>query len=172
MNYENSVENSKAAIAHVNQLRRQYGKREIAFDERAFELAVSRAKDQRENSYLDHTNPKTGTCPDNMKSDYGLRPHEYVAENGFGNPVYSEKPLTRIERRPMTEPIEPWMDSRGHRYNLLYDEHLAGAVGCYKNMCVFLGLNHNRFGEGCYKAAETSKIWKTAPRRPGEVEYP
>lgn len=172
VNYESSEENSKAAIAYVNQFRRQYGKREIVFDGRVFGLAVARAKDQRENSYLDHTNPTTGSCPDNMKANYGLRPDEYVAENVLGNPEYSEEPLTRIEKRPMTDAIVPWMDSRGHRYNLLYNEHVAGAVGCYKNMCVFLGLNHNQFGEGCYKAAETSKEWKTAPRRPGEVEYP
>ncbi len=147
-NYKSSEEDSKQAIDYLNKIRKQNGKSEILFDKRVFELAVARAKDMREYNYLDHTNPYTGTCPDNMKTSYGISSYEYVAENAFGNPQYSEGSCTEIQMRPMTEAIDDWMTSRGHRYNLLYDTHIAGAVGCYKNMCTFLGLNRDRFGEG------------------------
>jgi uncharacterized protein YkwD len=168
-NYESSEEDSKAAIDYLNKIRKQYGKNEISFDKRVFELAVARAKDMRDYNYLDHTNPITGTCPDNMKSNYGLKLNEYVAENAFGNPQYSEGICTKIEIKPMTDAIDDWMTSRGHRYNLLYDNHIAGAVGCYKNMCSFLGLNYDRFGEGCHTAAEGQEFWKTVNEQPGEV---
>lgn len=170
-NYKISEDDARGAVQYVNEIRGRYGRSEIAFDERVYGLAIARATDMRQRNYYDHTSP-TGDCPDKMKATYGFSPDEYVAENIIGSAEYSEEPLTKIEVKPVTDAIDAWMDSRGHRYNLLYDEHIAGAVGCYKNMCVFLGLNHNRFGKGCYKAAETLKEWETAPREPGEVEYP
>jgi hypothetical protein len=50
--------------------------------------------------------------------------------------------------------VDGWMQSTGHRMNLLSYEHVAGSVACYGGYCVFLGLNHSSFGEGCYTAAE------------------
>ena len=123
----------------------------------------------KEYKYLDHTNPYTGSCPDNMKSDYGLKSYEYVAENAFGIADYQEGSCTKIEMKPMTIPIDDWMTSRGHRYNLLYDGHTAGAVGCYKSMCVFLGLNRDRFGEGCYTAEQGQAQWESVGKQLGEV---
>jgi len=49
--------------------------------------------------------------------------------------------------------VDGWMQSTGHRMNLLSYEHVAGSVACYGGY-VFLGLNHGSFGEGCYTAAE------------------
>lgn len=168
-NYPSSEEDSKKAIDYINEIRKEDGKKPISFDKRVFELAVARAKDMRDYNYLDHTNPTTGSCPDNMKISYGLNSNEFVAENAFGNPIYSEGSCTEIEERPMIEAIDSWMTSRGHRYNLLFDEHVAGAVGCYKNMCTFLGLNYERFGEGCHTATEGISFWNSAEKQPGEV---
>lgn len=174
INYKTSEDDSKAAIAYLNKIRKQYGKNEISFDKRVFELAVARAKDMRTYNYLDHTNPITGTCPDNMKSAYGINPSEYLAENALGNPEYSEGSCTELISKPMTEAIDSWMESRGHRYNLLYDKHISGAVGCYKNMCAFLGLTHDEFGlggKGCYAAEEGTKFWSGAEKQPGEIDF-
>jgi uncharacterized protein YkwD len=168
-NYASSENDSRAAIDYINKLREQNGKHDISFDERVFNLAVARAKDMRNYSYLDHINPYTGTCPDNMKASFGLSPTEYVAEDAFGNPTYSEGACTQIEMKSMTDAVDSWMTSRGHRYNLLYDDHIAGAVGCYKNMCTFLGLNHDGFGSGCHTAAEGQQFWATATKQPGET---
>jgi uncharacterized protein YkwD len=168
-NYKSTEEDAKEAINYINTLRTNNGKKSISFDKRVFELAVARAKDMRDYNYQDHTNPFTGTCPDNMKSQFGLNSYEYVAENAFGNEEYSEDSCTKIEIRSMTEVIDSWMTSRGHRYNLLYDGHISGAVGCYKNMCTFLGLNYDRFGEGCHTAKEGIEFWNTVSKQEGEV---
>ncbi len=168
-NYPESKEASFEAINEINRIRSSYGLLPINSEERVFNLAVARAKDMRNYSYLDHTNPFTGACPDNMKSSFGLSSLEYVAENAFGNPDYAETYCTRIEFRTLDEPITSWMSSRGHRYNLLYPNHVAGAVGCYKNMCVFLGLNYDRFGEVCYTAAEGNAFWNSTGQQPGEI---
>lgn len=170
-NYKSTEADSRQIIEYLNQIRTENGKKNISFDKRVFDLAVARAEDMRNYSYLDHTNPYTGTCPSNMKSDYGLKPGEYVAENALGNPEYSEDKCTEIRIKSMKEAITSWMTSRGHRYNLLYDTHVAGAVGCYKNMCTFLGLNYDRFGEGCHTADEGEAYWDSAPLKPDEDPY-
>ena len=61
------------------------------------------------------------------------------------------------------------MTSRGHRYNLLYPSHIGGAIACYRGYCVFLGLNHDRFGEGCNTGEEGMAFWNSVGRQPGEL---
>lgn len=170
-NYKNSQQDAKQALHYINQLRQRYGRDALTFDPRVFALASARAEDMRKNSYLDHTNPITGTCPDNMKADFGLNPDEFLAENIIGNPEYVEDAFTKIELKPMTEVVDAWMKSRGHRNNLLSDKHVFGAAACYKNMCVFLGLNYSRFGAGCYTGEEGKRFWESAPKQPGEVDF-
>ena len=148
---ESSEEYAIKSIEYVNQKRLQNGKNPISHDPRVYELAMARAKDMHEYQYLDHTNPITGSCPYNMKSEFGLKSNENVAENAalFGtetNPILYNPLYTEI--------IDGWMDSTGHRMNLLSYEHVAGSVACYGGFCVFLGLNHGLYGEGCYTASE------------------
>lgn len=137
-----SIDESKAAIDYINELRVDVGRNKISFDARVYDLAIARVRDTIEYDYFDHTNPITGTCPDSMKKDYGLRSNEYVAEN-LGSGYSSEKAA-----------INGWMGSQGHRYNLLYSDHTAGAVACEKSVCAFLGLNNDLFGSGCSTAAQ------------------
>ncbi len=158
-----SEEDSKEAIGYVNELRKSNGKKSIKFDERVYKLALARAKDMSENKYLDHTNPQTGECPDNMKKEFGLSPNEYVAENAYGDPNFQLWSSSEIEA------IDSWMGSRGHRYNLMYNTHIGGAVACYRSMCTFLGLNHDMFGMGCHTGEEGMAYWATAPIQPGEI---
>lgn len=158
----NKVE-SIEATDYLNKLRVEKGRKEIIFDERVYNLAVARAKDMSDNNYLDHTNPTTGACPDNMKSEYGLNSYESVAENAYGSPGASYYHVSPIGA------INSWMTSRGHRFNLLYENHIAGVVGCYKNMCSFLGLNRDGFGAGCYTGEEGTAFWNTAEKQPGEI---
>jgi uncharacterized protein YkwD len=170
-NFKNSELDSRNAINYINALRKKYNKKEIVFEPRAFRLAVDRAKDMRKSNYYDHTNPHNGNCPDKIKSQYGFQPGEYLAENINGYENYSENIFTRIQMKPMTDAVDGWMNSRGHRYNLLYDQHAAGAVGCHKDKCVFLGLNNQKFGSGCYTAKEGKQHWNNVPMQSGEIEY-
>jgi uncharacterized protein YkwD len=165
--YENSEVASRGAVAYINEIRTQYGKSPIEFDDRIFALANARIEDMIQYNYYDHTNPQTGSCADNMKTDFDLTPDEFVAENIL---EYGDIGGIRSQLlHPMSDAVDSWMDSRGHRYNLLYDDHIAGAVACYGNKCIFLGLNHNRFGQGCYTAVEGHQHWLTAPLQPGEI---
>lgn len=167
--YSSEEKDGRAALDYVNQFRRQYGKHDLVFDSRAFSLAMMRAWDMRKYKYYDHMNPTTGSCPYTMKATYGFRPDEFVAENISGYPDYSEDFFTQTRKSPINEVVDGWMDSRGHRYNLLYDQHTAGAVACYKDKCVFLGVNNQRFGEGCSTAAQGLQHWKAVPLQPGEI---
>ena len=97
---------------------------------------------------------------DNIKQRFGLSLGEYLAENAYG--------MYGANARPR-EAIDTWMTSRGHRYNLLYPTHSAGAVACYGGYCVFLGLNRERFGEGCKTGAEGMAFWESAAKQQGEV---
>lgn len=136
------IESSKNAIAYINEIRTEKGRSVISFDDRAYSLALARVRDTIEYDYFDHTNPFTGSCPDNMKSGFGFSSNEYAAENLSGGTYGS------------ISAIDLWMTSQGHRYNLLFTDHTSGAVACEGGNCVFLGVNNNHFGEGCYTGAE------------------
>lgn len=165
--YGNTETASKAAIAQINTLRDQYNSPPITYDSRLFALATARVKDMEKYHYYDHVNPTTGECADTLKAQDGLTPNEYVAENALD---YGEASLVASHLRPMTDAIDPWFYSRGHRYNLLYSGHISGAVACHLDKCVFLGLNHDRFGEGCTTAANGQQYWDTAPLKPDEIQ--
>jgi uncharacterized protein YkwD len=166
--YYNSESASQKAIAQLNIIRAKYGRSSIVFDERAFKLATARAEDMVHNNYYDHTSP-SGDCPDKMKASYGFSSNEYLAENilDWGDTSVIGNALTHA----ITDSIEPWMESRGHRYNLLYSNHTAGAFACYGDKCVFLGLNSDRFGEGCHTADAGRQHWEVVPLQPDEVQY-
>ena len=133
---------AKEAMDLINDIRVRYGVPQIPFDERAYQLALARVNDINEYDYpIAHTNPYTGTCPDNMKSQYGFARYEYVAENLAGTTGF---------RLIYAEAIELWMDSSGHRTNLLWPTHYGGAVACDGGVCAFLGTNQDMYGAGCY----------------------
>ena len=70
------------------------------------------------------------------------------------------------------EAVDGWLTSRGHRYNLLYDEHVSGAIGCYWQICVFLGVHYNPYGlgaGGCHTGDEGRAYWQIAGIKEGEV---
>ncbi len=136
------METARDQMSVINDIRVKYGLPEIPFDLRAYNLALARAQDHIKYDYsIAHTNPITGTCPDNMKRQYGFADHEYVAENLAG---------TTGHYLSYAEAIDLWMGSHGHRTNLLWPTHYGGAVVCEGGICVFLGTNLDRYGAGCY----------------------
>jgi uncharacterized protein YkwD len=160
-------EKSQQALTQINQIRQQYGRPIITFDLRVFHLAKARLDDMRRYTYYDHTNPETGTCADSLKAQFGFGATEYVAENivGYDQPTIN----TQYYIAAPDMAIASWMGSRGHRFNLLYANHTAGAIVCQLDKCIFLGLNGDRFGERCYFAKEGREHWKNAPLQPGEI---
>jgi len=121
----------------INKIRLENNVNEIPFDDRVYNLAVSRLEDMKEYEYYGHTNPQTGMCVDKIKKEYGLKNNEFVAEN------------LNDEYFNIDETIDTWMNSYYHKINILYPDHVGGAVACDK-YCIFLGLNYVEYGKGCY----------------------
>jgi uncharacterized protein YkwD len=151
-----TLEDSRKSIEYINSIRTKNGLNTLRFDQRVYNIALARVNDMDKYGYLDHTNPQTGTCPDSIKIQYGLNQNEYVAENAYGFPSGGSY-FNGIEK----DAIDSWMTSKGHRNNLLYP-HIGGAIACSNGgHCVFLGLNGDRFGEGCYTAAQGIAYWNS-----------
>lgn len=140
---------SISAMYYINQIRAEWGKNPLQHDMRAYEMSTVRAKDMHDYRYLDHKNPYTGSCPSNIKSKFGFDDREHVVENAAlygvaGKPTLSNPPISTV--------IDAWMNSIGHKYNLLYYDHKGGAFSCYGGYCVFIGVN-----DGGYTGSETSQ---------------
>ena len=148
---QSTDEDAIKSIQYINQLRKQNGKEPIQHDSRVYQLAMARVKDMYDYNYFDHTNPQTGTCPYSMKSDFGLKSNENVAENAH---MTGSAGMPTLYNPSLNSVVDGWMQSTGHRMNLLSYEHVSGSVACYGGYCVFLGLNHGHYGEGCYTASE------------------
>ena len=120
-----------------------------------------------ERNYFDHVTPE-GKCDKDFQADYGFKSYEVIAENAGGMTYYSTGEVSG----DCKEAVDGWLTSRGHRYNLLYDEHISGAIGCYKHICIFLGVHNNPYGLGagpCTTGDEGMAYWETANNQPGEV---
>lgn len=164
LNQFTSLEDSKKSIDYINSKRVEIGVSAIQFDSRVYNLGMARVNDMDEYGYMDHTNPQTGSCADSIKTQYGLSSSEYVAENAFGFDSSGHYSVG-LEN----EAVDSWITSRGHRYNLLYP-HFAGAVTCSnRGHCVFLGLNNDRFGEGCHTGAQGMAYWNRVGKQPLEI---
>jgi len=162
-------EECKAAFNYLNKLRKEKGRKELKWDDRAYKLAVARSKDMAKRNYFDHVTPEE-TCAKDIKSGYGFKFWEIVAENCGGMTHHSDG--NPIPGTSVKEAVDHWMKSRGHRYNLLYADHVSGAIGCYKSICVFYGVHHNIFGLGsgpCTTGKKGLAFWKSIGKQPDEI---
>ncbi|MBU0963072.1 MAG: CAP domain-containing protein [Nanoarchaeota archaeon] len=135
---KSSKERDMETFDYINQLREEKGLRKMEWDNRAYEMAVSRSKDMADRNYFSHLTPE-GQCMQTLKSKYGFGSGETVAENiwmisgGTANP---------------NEALTSWIGSPGHNANLFYKDHVKGAIGCYGRYCVFNGVNNDPYGLG------------------------
>lgn len=153
-----SESESQKAINEINSYRKANGKSPINYSTKAYQLATARAKDMNQYEYFDSTNPKTKLCTDSMKLEYGFNPKEYLSES-----IYRYVPRSinvGIEQtRTLSDATREWIElvknqRKDFSSNFLFNYHLAGAVGCDRNKCVFLGLNAKGYGKGCITKKE------------------
>lgn len=141
-------DDSKRAINDINTFRKKSGLLGINYSTKAYQLATARAKDMNQYNYFDFTNPQTKSCTDTMKSGFGFTNEESLAESniryvpiganiGGSTKTVSEVSREWVEESAKTDP------------NFLFAKHIAGAVGCDGNKCVFLALNYAGYGKGC-----------------------
>ncbi|OYQ66050.1 hypothetical protein B9G53_05695 [Pseudanabaena sp. SR411] len=148
-----SESDSQKAINEINSYRKVNGKSPINYSTKAYQLAMARAKDMNQYNYFDYTNPQTKLCADTMKLEYGFKPQEYLSES-----LYRYVPrganIGIAESKTLSDATREWIDYQKNdvNSNFLFNYHLAGAVGCDGNKCVFLGLNGEGYGKGCATA--------------------
>ena len=148
-----SESDSQKAINEINSYRKVNGKSPINYSTKAYQLAMARAKDMNQYNYFDYTNPQTKLCADTMKLEYGFKPQEYLSES-----LYRYVPrganIGIAEPKTLSDATREWIEHQKNEVNsnFLFNYHLAGAVGCDGNKCVFLGLNGEGYGKGCATA--------------------
>lgn len=155
------------AFNRLNDIRESYGRIRLEWDERAYNLAIAKSKDMFDRKYYDHVTPDGKCFPVDYKYSYGFSGSEFLAENIDGH-TYFPHNGTIIEGG-CDFALDRFLDSRGHRYNLLYINHTSGAIGCFNIYCTFYGVNERGFGDECATAQEGREYWENAPKRLDEV---
>ncbi|MCM3270144.1 CAP domain-containing protein [Paenibacillus elgii] len=101
----------------VNQERAKAGLKPLASDSALTSMALAKAKDMYTNNYFDHTSPTYGSPFDMMKS-FGIT-FSYAGEN-----------IAKGQRSPQ-EVMNAWMNSEGHRQNILSPNFTKIGVAYY-----------------------------------------
>ncbi|MFA9557006.1 CAP domain-containing protein [Evansella sp. AB-rgal1] len=102
-------------IELTNQERRNNGLQDLQFDGELGQVARTKSNDMRENSYFSHTSPTYGS-PFDMIRDFGVS-YNAAAENIAQGQQTAE------------QVVESWMNSAGHRQNILNGNYTHIGVG-------------------------------------------
>lgn len=121
-NSQNANNSSTSAYASqvvtlVNQERTKTGLSALTSDHALANMALDKAKDMYNNKYFDHNSPTYGSPFDMMKA-YGIR-YTYAGEN-----------IAKGQRNPQ-EVMDAWMNSTGHRQNILSPNFTKIGVAYY-----------------------------------------
>lgn len=103
----------------VNQERANEGLAPLASDSALARVALDKAKDMDVNNYFSHQSPTYGSPFDMMRS-YGIS-YSYAGEN-----------IASGQRSPQ-EVVTAWMNSPGHRANIMNTNFTKIGVGYYNN---------------------------------------
>jgi uncharacterized YkwD family protein len=101
----NNTTFASQVINLVNQERAKAGLQALSSDSALTGMALEKAKDMYNSNYFDHNSPKYGS-PFNMMNSFGIR-YSYAGEN-----------IAKGQRSPQ-EVMNSWMNSAGHRQNIL-----------------------------------------------------
>ncbi|WP_446430473.1 CAP domain-containing protein [Paenibacillus agricola] len=104
-------------VMMVNQERVKAGLHVLVSDSSLSAMALDKAKDMYNNQYFDHTSPTYGS-PFDMMSTYGIR-YTYAGEN-----------IAMGQRTPQ-EVMTAWMNSAGHRQNIMSPNFTKIGVSYY-----------------------------------------
>jgi len=153
-----SKDKSKEVFNYINKLRQTAGVSNLQWDDKIYDLAKYKAEDMATKNYFDHPDP-SGKCVGSYASIYGLTyPASSFADNlfGYSSPTFFDQ----------KKAVDSWMNSRGHKYNLLFSGHIRGAFACNNQNCVFIGQGSS--GWVCDTGENGLNFWKTAPTQMGE----
>lgn len=112
---EDASEQAKAVLKLVNQERAKQGLKELSLNKKLNKVAEDKAKDMRDNHYFDHNSRKYGS-PFEMMRSYGIN-FTTAGEN------------IAAGQRTAEQVMESWMNSSGHRANILNKNYTQLGVG-------------------------------------------
>jgi uncharacterized YkwD family protein len=114
-------------VTLVNQERAKAGLKPLTSNAQLSNMALVKAKDMKDNNYFDHNSPTYGSPFDMMKS-FGIS-YRYAGEN-----------IAMGQRTPQ-EVMTAWMNSSGHRANILNANYTSIGVAYYNGEWVqeFIG---------------------------------
>ena len=106
---------AKEVLRLTNAERAKYGLSPLTLDTNLSRVAQEKAEDMKRNNYFSHTSPTYGSPFDMMKA-YGIS-YRYAAEN-----------IAMGHKTPQAV-VEGWMNSEGHRKNILNANYRKLGVG-------------------------------------------
>ncbi|MBF2478199.1 CAP domain-containing protein [Listeria marthii] len=109
---------SKQVLEITNVLRDRYGVEEVAWDESVAKVAYGHSVDMKKNNYFDHTSPTQGDLSKRLSA--GNVKYTKAGENIAYNYVDS------------AAAVEGWLNSKGHRENLLDGSYTYMGAGTYQ----------------------------------------
>ena len=104
-------------VSLVNQERAKQGLSALKTDAKLTAVALAKAKDMYNNNYFDHNSPTYGS-PFDMMKQFGVS-YSYAGEN-----------IAKGQRTPQ-EVMTAWMNSSGHRANILNAHYTSIGVAYY-----------------------------------------
>ncbi|SDP19108.1 uncharacterized protein, YkwD family, partial [Paenibacillus sp. yr247] len=104
-------------VSLVNQERAKAGLSPLVMDKALSAMALDKAKDMYNNHYFDHTSPTYGS-PFDMMNSYSIQ-YSYAGEN-----------IAMGQQKPQ-DVMTSWMNSAGHRQNILSPNYTKIGVGYY-----------------------------------------
>ena len=110
---------SKEVIRLVNEIRVQNGLGKLTEDWQLSRVAQYKSQDMKDNGYFSHTSPTYGSPFDMMKS-FGIS-YKSAAEN-----------IAKGQATPQ-QVVNAWMNSQGHRANILNKNYTHIGVGYVKS---------------------------------------
>ena len=111
-----SVSNyEKEVVEIVNQKRKENGLNPLIIDEKLSHVARVKSQDMADNHYFDHTSPTYGS-PFDMMEKFGIS-YRAAGEN-----------IAKGQKTPK-EVVNAWMNSSGHRKNILSSSYTHIGVG-------------------------------------------
>ncbi|CDN44210.1 hypothetical protein BN871_EJ_00130 [Paenibacillus sp. P22] len=113
---------AQQVINIVNQERAKVGLGALTSDTQLTKVALDKAKDMYVNNYFSHTSPTYGSPFDMMKA-YGVT-YNYAGEN-----------IAKGQRTPQ-EVMTAWMNSEGHKANILKSNYTKIGVAYYNGVWV------------------------------------
>lgn len=131
----------------INKIRQRNSVKAINFDKQLADIARSHSKDMAENEFFSHTSPTTGTfedryraagydCKINTGANRYVTGSENIAKTWFQKSIETEESITFLEDNADVAEyvVKIWMDSQGHRRNILKNYWENEGIGVAKSI--------------------------------------